>query len=51
MAKIELLNATLGKEIPKDWNTEIIMPMFKKGDPKSCTNYTVQVYLAKSLPE
>jgi hypothetical protein len=36
----ELLNDILKrKEIPKEWNTDVIMPMFKKGDPKSCTNY------------
>ena len=27
------------KEIPKDWKTAIILPFFKKGDVKTCSNY------------
>jgi hypothetical protein len=47
----ELLNDILkNKELLKDWNTDKIMPMFKKG-----TNYRgitlTSVYLAKSLLE
>ena len=24
---------------PKDWQTDVIIPIFKKGDRKHCTNY------------
>lgn len=41
--KKELLNiynlAWKNKCIPEEWNTSIIYPIYKRGDPKDCNNY------------
>ena len=26
-------------EIPKQWQTSVLIPIYKKGDKKKCTNY------------
>jgi Reverse transcriptase (RNA-dependent DNA polymerase) len=34
-----ILNVWKNKKIPEDWRMGIIVPIFKKGDRKSCNNY------------
>lgn len=36
----DILNEVIKtKKAPMDWNKEIIIPIFKKGDKRDCSNY------------
>lgn len=38
---LEILNRGLEEEIKlKDWETELILPIFQKGNRKLCSNYS-----------
>lgn len=42
----QIMNAILKEEkIPKEWQTGIIMPMFRKGDNKTWGNYRLMTLL------